>query len=258
MIKFYGVSFKNEGKVYIFKSEAEYCKNDYVIVTTEKGLQYGKVNFLINQDEITINIDTIKEVVRKATNEDKNTYNKNIKDAASAIEKATKYAEKLKLDMKFMDASFTFDRKQLLLNFLADERIDFRELAKKLASIYKTRIELRQIGARDKAKVVGGIGMCGRKLCCSGFLQHMDGVSMSMAKNQNIALNPSKINGCCGRLMCCLSYEDKEYQCCAKGLPQVGRNIKTEFGEGKVVSVDILNRKYIVDINGDKKEVVLK
>ena len=137
------------------------------------------------------------------------------------------------------------------------ERVDFRELAKKLASVYRTRIELRQIGARDKAEEIGGIGPCGRILCCSNFLTHLDSVSMNMAKNQNLALNPSKINGCCGRLMCCLAYEDAEYSRCQKGMPSVGQKIDTDLGTGIVSSIDILNRRYKVFINGEYKEFEL-
>ena len=160
--------------------------------------------------------------------------------------------------MKFIDSSFTFDRRQLLFNFYADERIDFRELAKRLASVYKTRIELRQIGARDKAEQIGGIGVCGRLLCCTSNLKKLESVSMNMAKNQNLALNPSKINGCCGRLLCCLSYEDDEYVKCSKGMPSLGSKIQTENGEGQVINVDILNRKYKVMIGNEIKEIILE
>ena len=148
-------------------------------------------------------------------------------------------------------------KKQLLFNFIADERVDFRELAKRLAGMYKTRIELRQIGARDKARNICGIGQCGRTLCCSTFLNHIDSVTMNMAKNQNIALNPSKINGQCGRLLCCLTYEDEEYARCQNGMPSVGQTVKTDDGSGKVISVDILKRKYKVDIDGNIKEIEL-
>ena len=166
---------------------------------------------------------------------------KNLKDAEIALQTAREEAKKNKLNMNFIDASFTFDRKQLLFNFYADQRVDFRELAKILAAKYKTRIELRQIGARDKASEVGGIGVCGRKLCCAGCYKVNESITMQMAKNQNIALNPSKINGACGRLLCCLSYEDKEYVRCSKQLPSIGDTIKTPNGEGKVVGTDILN-----------------
>jgi cell fate regulator YaaT (PSP1 superfamily) len=150
--------------------------------------------------------------------------------------------------MQLLDASFTFDRKQLLITFLADARIDFRELVKKLAAIYKTRIELRQIGVRDKSKIVGGYGQCGRELCCSVFLRDLNSVSINMAKNQNLALNPQKINGVCGRLMCCLKYEDSCYSECRKCLPSMGSQVDTERGKGKVVSIDIIGKKYKVDV----------
>ena len=159
--------------------------------------------------------------------------------------------------MNFIDASFTFDRKQLLFNFYADERVDFRELARKLASIYHTRIELRQVGARDKASNVGGVGICGRELCCASFLNHLDSVSMNMAKNQNLALNPSKINGCCGRLLCCLAYEDEQYQQNSQGMPSVGETKETSYGTGTVISIDILNRRYKVVVNDEVKEIYL-
>ena len=160
--------------------------------------------------------------------------------------------------MKILNASFTFDRNQLLFNFLADDRVDFRELAKKLASVYKTRIELRQIGVRDKAKEVGGIGQCGRTLCCYSFLKDMSSVSINMAKNQNLALNPTKINGACGRLMCCLAYENDFYKECRTGLPSVGDNINTSDVTGKVTDVDILKRSYKVEKdNGTVVEIKL-
>jgi cell fate regulator YaaT (PSP1 superfamily) len=181
----------------------------------------------------------------------------NIDSLKTSLENARNIAEELELDMNILDANYTLDRKQLLFNFIADERVDFRELAKRLASLYKTRIELRQIGARDKARTICGIGQCGRPLCCSTFLNHIDSVTMNMAKNQNIALNPSKINGLCGRLLCCLTYEDEEYTRCQKGMPNVGQTVKTEFGSGKVVSVDILNRKYKVDIDNVIREIEL-
>lgn len=156
--------------------------------------------------------------------------------------------------MKFLDASFTFDRNQLILNFLADDRIDFRELAKKLASIYKTRIELRQIGVRDKAKEIGGLGPCGRFLCCNLFLNDFNSVSINMAKNQYIALNPTKINGICGRLLCCLKYEDDQYTELKRNMPSIGTLIKNNDVEGKVVGLNILKGTYTVE-KADKTQV---
>jgi len=148
--------------------------------------------------------------------------------------------------MVIMDATYTFDRSQLIFRFIADERIDFRQLAKELGSMFKTRIELRQVGIRDKAKEIGGFGPCGRKMCCCAFLREFDSVSINMAKNQNLALNPSKINGTCGRLMCCLKYEDENYSEYKKDLPELGKKVKTKDYEGKVISIDIFNKTYKV------------
>ena len=159
--------------------------------------------------------------------------------------------------MNIINSFYTLDKKQLLFNFIADDRIDFRELAKKLASLYKTRIELRQIGARDKAKEIGGIGQCGRQLCCSLFLNHIDSVSMNMAKNRNLALNPSKINGQCSRLLCCLTYEDEEYKRCSKGMPSVGQTVTIDEGKGQVVSINTLKREYKVLVDNNVIEVKL-
>ncbi len=158
--------------------------------------------------------------------------------------------------MKLLDASYTLDRNQLLFNFVSDERIDFRELLKQLAAIYKTRIELRQVGVRDKAKEISGLGPCGRKLCCSNFLNDLDSVGIAQVKNQNLALNPNKINGLCGRLLCCLKYEDDLYTEYRKNLPEVGDIIKNNDEEGTVISIDIPNRKYVyVTETGNKVEV---
>ena len=152
--------------------------------------------------------------------------------------------------MTIMDAFYTFDRSQLIFRFIADDRVDFRQLAKDLGSAFKTRIELRQVGIRDKAREIGGIGPCGRKLCCTTFLTDFDSVSINMAKNQSLALNPSKINGSCGRLLCCLKYEDDNYLDYKKGLPEVGSIVTIEAGKGKVVSVNLFKRKYNVFIEG--------
>ena len=258
MHNIYGVVLKNEGKIYYFNGNDLEIENDtYVVVNTEKGIQYGKVVQKVENDKVKISLDDLKDIVRITTDEDYDTYLKNLADAEKALKKARELVQELELNMNILDVSYTLDRKQLLFNFIADERVDFRELAKKLAAVYKTRIELRQIGARDKARMVCGIGQCGRQLCCSSFLSHIDSVTMNMAKNQNIALNPSKINGVCGRLLCCLTYEDEEYTRCQVGMPAVGQTVKTDFGSGKVVSVDVLKRKYKVDLDGIIKEIEL-
>lgn len=257
MTKIYGVTFKENGKIYYFKALKEYDVNSNVITETEKGLQYGKIIKEILDEKSLSNLDDYKEILRLATDADYEEYLNNLKLAEKALIKAKEIAMELKLNMKIINASFTFDKSQLLINFLADDRVDFRELAKKLASIYRTRIELRQIGPRDKAKEVGGLGPCGQPLCCARFLNHIESISMNMAKNQNLALNPSKINGSCGRLLCCLQYEDEEYTKCSKGMPYVGQTVKTKSGSGQVLSVDILNRKYVVLINDEKVEIDL-
>ena len=258
MINIYGVILQSEGKIYYFKTNKLILnKDEYVVVKTEKGIQIGKVVKKIDIDKINISLDDIKNIERIASDDDYNNYLKNLSDAEKCLVTARKYVEELDLDMNIIEASYSLDRKQLLFNFIADARVDFRELAKKLAATYKTRIELRQIGARDKAKKVCGIGQCGRPLCCSTFLNHMESVTMNMAKNQNIALNPSKINGQCGRLLCCLTYEDDEYVRCQKNLPSVGQIVKVNSGTAKVISVDILNRKYKVECEGVIKEIVV-
>ncbi len=258
MSNIYGITLGQEGKIYYFNGkDLEIDNETKVVVETEKGIQLGKVMYKAEPEKVKIDVDTMKNVVRIATDEDYDTYMKNLGDSAKCLVKAREIVKELEMDMNILDANYTLDRKQLLFNFIADERVDFRELAKRLAGIYKTRIELRQIGARDKARIICGIGQCGRSLCCSTFLNHIDSVTMNMAKNQGIALNPSKINGLCGRLLCCLTYEDEEYARCQEGLPSVGQTIKSEYGSGKVVSVDILNRKYKIDVDGVIREIEL-
>ncbi len=251
----YGINFKTNGKVYYFDGgDLILDKNTSVIVETEKGFQYGRVITKVSKQ---FN-EELKQIVRIADEEDEKEYLRNLKDADKALQNARKVVDELGLQMNILDATYTFDRNQLLFNFVADGRIDFRELAKRLAGTYRTRIELRQIGARDKAKEVGGYGVCGKKLCCSSFLGHIDAVTINMAKNQNIALNPTKINGCCGRLLCCLAYEDDTYTECQKGMPYVGQTVKYEGKPGVVRAVDVLNRKYKVEIdNKEIKEVTL-
>lgn len=252
----YGVNFKNNGKIYNFKSTVKCPINVTVITETEKGEQFGKVINFIDEKNLK-NVSDLKDIIRIATKADYEQYLKNLKDAEKALRECREIVKELDLDMKIINATYTFDRKQLIFNFLADERIDFRELAKKLASIYRTRIELRQIGARDKAREIGGVGPCGQKLCCANFLNHIDSISMNMAKNQGLALNPSKINGLCGRLFCCLTYEDEEYQSCNVGMPEIGEIIETQAGKGQVISKDILSRSYKVLVNNEKIDIAL-
>lgn len=253
----YQVIFKENGKPYFFNgNELKIPNNVTVIVDTENGLQFAKVISKIESFE-NIDVDNLKNIVRISTKNDYEQYLKNTKDAKEALEKAREICASYNTDMNFVDAEFNFERKQLLFKFVAPERVDFRDIAKELAKIYHTRIELRQIGARDKATLVGGLGVCGRELCCSKFLNRIDSVSISMAKDQNLALNPTKINGVCGRLLCCLSYENQCYLECSKNMPYVGKTVKTIYGDGVVKSIDILNRKYNVLVNDDIKEIFL-
>jgi cell fate regulator YaaT (PSP1 superfamily) len=248
------VEFKKNGKQYIFlDNNIELAEEENVIVETEKGLQFGKITSV---GESTTD-DNHALVIRIASKEDEKQHQKNIKEAEKALVKAEEIAGELGLEMKFIDASFTFDKKQLIFQFLADNRVDFRELAKSLAAIYKTRIELRQVGARDKAKEVSGIGPCGRKLCCSQFLTDLDSVGIAQVKNQNLALNPTKINGACGRLLCCLKFEDDVYTEYRKNLPEVGDKLNINGKDATVISLDIPRQKYTVmyDEDNTKEEV---
>ncbi len=252
-----GIKFENSNRLYFFDiNNLELEKGQAVIVETEKGLQYGIVATETRKIEEKDIITPMRKIVRIATTKDEEQNADNIKLGAKALEDAKKYANKLQLDMHFINATFTFDKNQLIYNFLADERVDFRELAKKLASIYKTRIELRQIGVRDKAKEVGGLGPCGRYLCCNTFLTDFDSVSINMAKNQYIALNPTKINGICGRLLCCLKYEDDQYTEMKKNYPDIGVYIKKDNVSGKVVSHNLFKKTYTIECN-DKTLVEL-
>lgn len=250
------IQFKEKGKKYVFfDNNLNVNIGDKVIVETERGQQLGEVKVISDEQKpneehsLIIKIANEKEIKQNI---------KNIKEATIALENATKLGSDLGLDMKFIDAYYTFDRKQLIFQFIADNRIDFRELAKTLAAIYKVRIELRQVGVRDKAKNVSGIGQCGRKICCSNFLKDLDSVGIAQVKNQNLSLNPSKINGQCGRLLCCLKYEDEDYKLYRQGLPEIGDIINEKKLKGTVISLDILNRKYIVLTEDNNKVEVYK
>ncbi len=249
MIQVVGVRFKENGKVYHFSpNDVEFNVNDKVVVETERGLQLGIIATNPYEIEDHNLKSALSKVIRIATEEDLKQNEKNKENEKKALKKCRDLVRKYKLNMYIIDANYTLDRSQLFFRFMADERVDFRSLAKDLANFYKTRIELRQIGVRDKAKEIGGYGSCGRPLCCAKFLSDFDSVSINMAKNQNIALNPTKINGVCGRLLCCLKYEDECYQECRKGLPKVGKKVTTDQGEGKVMSIDVLKGTYRVNI----------
>lgn len=247
-VKVIKVKFSNSNRVYNFLSnELEISKETFVVVESERGLQVGKTCsdvFEISREKI---IDSLKKVVRIATEDDLEQNRINLSDAFSALTKARNIVNNLGIKMNILNSYFTFDRNQLVFNFIAEDRVDFRELAKKLASIYKTRIELRQIGVRDKAKEVGGIGPCGRFLCCNLFLNEFDSVSINMAKNQYISLKPDKINGICGRLLCCLNYEDSQYTELKKALPPIGSSLKYQGEKVKVVSHNVFNKSFIAE-----------
>ena len=243
MIDVIGVKFINGERVYYFSPNSlEINESDNVIVETERGLQFARVVNGIKKMKKENLFLPLKPVIRIATKDDIKINQKNIKDAQKALLYAIDLVKKEKIDMKIYGAEYTFDRKKLIFKFIADDRVDFRELAKLLAAKYKTRIELRQIGVRDKAKEISGLGPCGRPLCCSTFLNNFDSVSINMAKNQGIALNPSKINGACGRLFCCLSYEDEVYTENKKNLPKIGETIEYDGKKGKVIELDVLNQ----------------
>jgi len=222
--------------------------NDEVVFETENGLLIGKVCKEVYKEKNENLVLPLSKVLRIALKEDYKKKDKNAEEASKALVEAKKLCKTMELDMNFVDAYYTLDNSQLVFSFLSENRVDFRDFAKKLASKYKTRIELRQVGVRDKSKKIGGLGPCGLFLCCNSFLTDFSSVSINMAKNQMLALNPSKINGICGRLLCCLSYENDMYTEMKKDLPKIGLVTDTPLGMGKVVSVDIFKKTYSVDL----------
>ncbi len=257
MIKVIGISFVNSNRIYYFSpGKTNVKKGDNVIVETERGMQFGQaVTDVIQMPKEKVFL-PLKDVIRIADEKDIKTDQRNAKDALNALEYTKKLAVKENLDMKLFDATYTFDRKKLIFKFIADERVDFRELAKLLAAKYKTRIELRQIGVRDKAKEIGGLGPCGRPLCCSSFLTSFNSVSINMAKNQGIALNPTKINGSCGRLLCCLGYEDDIYTEYKKNFPKLGELVNVGDKTGRVSELNALNGYYKVKVSENEEVLV--
>lgn len=248
MAKLVRVRYENGSLDYFYPLEETLEKGTFVIIATARGLQLGEVvsdEKEYNDKDIPIDVFSIKRV---ATKEDFIQHKKNLADATEARETAKEFVKELELDMKIVDCYYTFDRNQLLFTFLSDVRVDFRVLAKKLAQVYHTRIELRQIGVRDKAKEIGGIGPCGRFLCCRSFLTDFESVSINMAKNQFIALNPNKINGVCGRLLCCLKYEDEQYREMKKDFPKLGQIFEYNGTKGKVTSVNILTKTVVLEL----------
>lgn len=236
-----GVRFKKAGKIYYFSPEdIDVQKGDLVIVETARGIEFGKVVIgkkVVEDQDVVF---PLKKVVRFANEKDKTNVEENKQAAKEAFDVCHDKIIEHSLDMKLVDVEYTFDRNKVLFYFTADGRIDFRELVKDLAAIFRTRIELRQIGVRDEAKMLGGIGPCGRILCCSSFLGDFEPVSIKMAKDQNLSLNPTKISGLCGRLMCCLKYENDNYETAKRHLPDIGKTIVTALGKGRVTGLNIL------------------
>ena len=259
MIRVVGVRFRTAGKIYFFDPvRFEIKKGDNVIVETARGIEFGTVVGDIREVEDDKVIQPLKPVVRVATEKDKKQEEDNKLKEKKAFDICLEKIKKHELDMKLIDAEYTFDNNKVLFYFTADGRIDFRELVKDLASVFKTRIELRQIGVRDETKIRGGIGVCGRPLCCNTHLPEFIPVSIKMAKEQNLSLNPTKISGVCGRLMCCLKHEEETYEELNKKLPNVGDFVNTNDGKrGEVQSVNVLRQlvKILVEVD-DEKEIL--
>ncbi|MCT2346751.1 PSP1 domain-containing protein [Niallia taxi] len=249
-----GIRFKKAGKIYYFDpNDMDIQKGDFVIVETVRGVEYGKVVIAPKQVDENDVVLPLKKVLRIADQKDQLIVEENRIAAKEAYEVCCEKVSLHELDMKLVDVEYTFDRNKVIFYFTADGRVDFRELVKDLAAIFRTRIELRQIGVRDEAKMLGGIGPCGRMLCCSTFLGDFEPVSIKMAKDQNLSLNPTKISGLCGRLMCCLKYENDEYESAKEQLPDLGEWISTPDGRGKVVGLNILERVLQVEISEQER-----
>ena len=259
MTKVIGVRFRTAGKIYFFApGDLKIKKGQNVIVETARGVEYGYVVMGEKEVEDDKVVQPLKPVLRIATKEDDAIEDKNRKKEREAFKICQKKIEKHNLEMKLIDAEYTFDNNKVLFYFTADGRIDFRELVKDLASVFKTRIELRQIGVRDETKILGGVGICGRALCCHSYLSEFIPVSIKMAKEQNLSLNPTKISGTCGRLMCCLKNEEETYRYLNSKLPNVGDHVTTDDGlKGEVASVNVLRQmvKVIVFLDNDEKDI---
>ena len=254
MVKVAGVRFKTAGKVYYFDpDELDVKTGDSVIVETARGMEFGTVTMdVCDVDESEI-VAPLKKIIRVANEKDHKQHIENVKKKERAMALCQEKIDKHGLVMKLIDVEYTFDNSKVVFYFTADGRVDFRELVKDLAGVFKMRIELRQIGVRDEAKMLGGIGSCGRALCCHSWLSDFEPVSIKMAKVQNLSLNPAKISGICGRLMCCLKYENDIYMEFRKGMPDVGESVKTPEGTPKVVDTNLLERTVKVRLFLDDK-----
>lgn len=259
MINVVGVRFRKAGKIYYFEQNGldyENCK--HVIVETARGIEYGHViypNKEISEEEL---VQPLKPVIRKTSQEDDGIYQENLEKSQEAFQICKQKIHEFGLDMKLVDAEYTFDRNKLLFYFTSDDRVDFRDLVKELATIFRTRIELRQIGVRDEAKMIPSIGTCGRSLCCGTFLTNFHPVSIKMAKDQSLSLSPGKISGICGRLLCCLQYEQSTYEELNKKSPKPGDQVKTPSGLiGEVQYVNILRQQAKVVLKqGEDVEII--
>jgi len=257
MIRVIGVSFRTAGKIYFFDPLSfQIVKGDHVIVETARGIEFGTVVSSPKEVPDEKVIQPLKPVLRLATEKDMEQETANKAKEKDAYKICLGKIKKHKLEMKLIDAEYTFDNNKVLFYFTADGRIDFRELVKDLASVFKTRIELRQIGVRDETKIIGGIGICGRELCCHSYLSDFAPVSIKMAKEQNLSLNPTKISGVCGRLMCCLNNEEETYEELNRKLPCNGDLVTTEDGlKGEVQSISVLRQlvKVLIEVNDEKE-----
>ena len=257
MVKVIGVRFRNAGKIYYFApGKYEIKSGQHVIVETARGIEYGYVVLGTREVEDGKVVQPLKSVIRMATKEDEAVEEANKKKEKDAFKVCIEKIRKHNLEMKLIDVEYTFDNNKILFYFTADGRIDFRELVKDLAAVFKTRIELRQIGVRDETKILGGIGICGRPLCCHTYLSEFAPVSIKMAKEQNLSLNPTKISGVCGRLMCCLKNEQETYEYLNRKLPGVGDIVTLPDGmKGEVSGVNVLRQlvKVLVDVNDEKE-----
>lgn len=260
MFKVIGVRFRDNGKIYYFSPDILHIEvGQHVIVETARGIEYGKVVLGEREIDGARVVSSLKSVIRIATKEDDEKDARNKQKSREAYEICQEKIRKHNLKMKLIDCEYTFDNNKVLFYFTADGRIDFRELVKDLAAIFKTRIELRQIGVRDETKIKGGIGICGRPLCCHTYLSEFIPVSIKMAKEQNLSLNPSKISGMCGRLMCCLKNEQETYEYLNSKLPRVGEEVRIKGGgKGLVQEVSVLRQKVKLLVTNDKDEKSLE
>lgn len=257
MINVIGVRFKKAGKIYYFDpSDLDIKKGNFVVVETARGIEFGECVIGIKEIPETDIVAPLKSVIRVAQEEDINKHKENKVKEKDALDICLKKIEEHGLNMKLIDVEYTFDNNKVIFYFTADGRVDFRELVKDLATIFKTRIELRQIGVRDEAKMLGGLGPCGRPLCCSTFLGDFASVSIKMAKEQNLSLNPTKISGICGRLMCCLNYEQSTYEDIRKRLPKVGSIVKMGDFSGEVIGNNTVKENVKVKYRRGDEEVV--